>query len=72
MDETIKEHRNDYPGSDLEEYKKKSRKKWLLLLLLLLLIGAGGGYFLYQRMKPQSRYDLDRYALEGFLSLIHI
>lgn len=67
MDETIKEHRNDYPGSDLEEYKKKSRKKWLLLLLLLLLIGAGGGYFLYQRMKPQSRYDLDRHALEGFL-----
>ena len=67
MDEIRNEDQNDYPGSDLEEYKKKSRKKWRLLLLLLLLFGAAGGYFLYQRMKPQSRYDLDRNALEGFL-----
>lgn len=48
----------------------RKNKKWLLLLLLLFLFLLGavlGGFFLYQKMRPQSRFEMDRNALEGFL-----
>lgn len=65
------ENLNDMITSRIEQKKeeeKKKKKKYLLLLLLLLLIFASvGGYFLWDHLRPKSRYELDRNALEGFL-----
>ena len=51
----------------------KSRRRntvgGLLFFVAAILIGLSGGlaYRLYSQPKPQSRYDIDRNALEGFL-----
>lgn len=54
----------------LEEKKKKrkKRRKWIILfIILLLLLLSIGGCFMWKKAKPQSKYDIDRNALEGFL-----
>ena len=53
--------------AELSKEKKKKNRWIIILILLLLVLCAGGGYVLYQHMKPQSKFDIDRNALEGFL-----
>lgn len=67
MQDNNLEQVQDMPLADQpKEIKKK--KRWIIILILLLLaLCAGGGYVLYQNMKPQSKFDIDRNALEGFL-----
>lgn len=51
--------------------KKKKRKRLLLLLLLLLLLTAAVVVTIVivrDQMRPKSQWELDREALEGFLS----
>ena len=47
--------------------KERGRKKWYLLLAVLVAAAAAGCLFLYGQLRPKSRYELDRNALEGFL-----
>ena len=61
---------NELINDRLQRKKEQNRKKkkWLLLLLLLLLLLCGiGGFFLYRHLRPMSRFEMDRNALEGFL-----
>ena len=67
MQDNNLEQVQDMPLADQPKEKKK-KKRWIIILILLLLaLCAGGGYVLYQNMKPQSKFDIDRNALEGFL-----
>lgn len=60
---------NELLNQRLKHRKQQDRKnkKWMLLLLLLLLCCILGGFFWSWKMRPLSRFDMDRNALEGFL-----
>lgn len=60
---------NELLNQRLKHRKQQDRKnkKWMLLLLLLLLCCILGGFFWSWKMRPRSRFDMDRNALEGFL-----
>lgn len=60
---------NELLNQRLKHRKQQDRKnkKWMFLLLLLLLCCILGGFFWSWKMRPRSRFDMDRNALEGFL-----